>query len=379
MEQNSTHKEMSTEERVKLSLQKRKQRIRRKRIINVIVVACILVAGGVTVGLYKVSGSWWWSPPVTEEATSTAVSEMTVQEIVVSQIIDISGSVEPYQIQQVVFRSTGAVTSVNVAEGDRVSTGDLLATIDDTSQRYEIANIENSIATAKLEGARTQLKLYEMQLELRQNNLDYTRAYANFDGVVASVSLEEGDYAEAGEVVMVIVDTSRLKATVEIDEIDMQIVQVGMQADLSFDAQPNVDVSAYIDYIPMLGRTTSQGIGVMDVELVIDEPPAGIAPGFTFAGTISPGEERTSLVVPTIAVSENKNGDSIVRKKGADGNPVAVVVKVKYLGEGMSEVVSGDLAAGDVILSGAVTSTDPSAAFRIPGTGGGMGGGRPPQ
>ena len=198
MEQNSTPREMSTEERVKLSLQKRKQRMRRRKIVNWSVVAVIAAALAVTFFLYQRSGTWWWEGTQEMETADVAVSETTVREIVVSQTIDISGSVEPYQIQQVVFRSTGAVTSVNVEEGDRVSEGDLLATIDDTSQRYEIANIENLIAGARLEGAASQLKLYEMQLELRKNNLEYTKAYANFDGVVASVAVDEGDYAEAG-------------------------------------------------------------------------------------------------------------------------------------------------------------------------------------
>ncbi len=378
MEQNSTPKEMSTEERVKLSLQKRKQRMRRRKIINWSILAVILAALAVTFFLYQKNGTWWWAGTQETETADVTVTESTVREIVVSQTIDISGSVEPYQIQQVVFRSTGAVTSVNVEEGDRVNEGDLLATIDDTSQRYEIANIENLIAGARLEGAASQLKLYEMQLELRKNNLEYTRAYANFDGVVASVAVDEGDYAEAGTVVIILVDTSRLKATVEIDEIDMQSVTDGMEATLNFDAVPNEDVLAYLDYIPMLGRTTSQGIGVMDVELVIDDPPAGIAPGYTFAGTISSGSERTSLVIPTIAVSENRTGDSVVRKKGSDGEITAVVVKVKYLGEGMSEVVGGDLKAGDVILTGTSEGSS-STSFRVPGTGPGGGSGRPPQ
>ncbi len=377
MEQNNTPKEMSTEERVKLSMKKRKQRMRRRRIINWTVLGVLVAGTAVTFVLYQNSGSWWWASKEApaEAAAAAAVAETTVQEITVSNTIDVSGSVEPFQIQEVVFRSTGAVTSVNVEEGDIVSKGDLLATIDDTSQRYEIANIENSIASAKLEGAANQLRLLEMQLELRKNNLEYTKAYANFDGVVASVALDEGDYAEAGTVVIILVDTSSLKATVEIDEIDMQSVVDGMDAVLSFDASPDTDVSAYVDYIPMLGRTTSQGIGVMDVELVIGDPPKGIAPGYTFAGTISSGVERTSLVIPTIAVTQNRNGDSVVRKKGADGTPTAVIVKVKYLGEGMSEVTGGDLKAGDVILTGDVSSSSSSTTFRVPG----MGGGRPPQ
>ncbi len=322
-----------------------------------------------TVITYQQSGSWWWTPKDTQDTSSKVAKEVTVEELTITQTIDLSGVVEPYDIQRVVFRSTGAVTEIFVEEGDSVKKGDLLATIDDTSQQYEIANIENMIKTAKLEGSVSQVKLYEMQLKLRQNLLDYTKSYANFDGVVASLSLSEGDYAEAGAVVMIIVDNSRLKATVEIDEIDMQSVTKGMSASLDFDAIPNEKVEAVVHYIPLLGRTTTQGIGVMDVELIIDNPPKGVSPGYTFAGTLNASEEKIALVIPSIAITTDSQGISSVNKKGADGNPVKVNVKVKYLGEGMSELLSGGLKKGDTILLATSSGTSSGINFGVPGTG----------
>lgn len=352
---------MTTEERVKMSLAKRKKRAFIKKIITLIVWLIIIALLVFTFISFQQTGSWWWASKRDANAASVAPKEVTVDELTITQTIDLSGIVEPYDIQKVVFRSTGAVTGVFVKEGDSVKKGDLLATIDDTSQQYEIANIKNLIASAKLEGSVNQVTLYEMQLKLRQNLLDYTRIRANFDGVVASLSLDEGDWAEAGAVVMILVDTSRLKATVEIDEIDMQSVTTGMTATLDFDAIPNEKVEAIVDYIPLLGRTTTQGIGVKDVELLIDNPPLGISSGYTFAGTLNVSEEKVALVIPSIAITTDSSGVSSVRKKGVDGNPVKVTIKVAYLGEGMSEVLSGGLKKGDVILLGSTTPNSNSA------------------
>ena len=273
------------------------------------------------------------------------------------------------------FRSTGAVTGVFVAEGDTVEKGELLATIDDTTQTYNLANIDSQLEEARLQGSQRQVELLERQRTMALNNLDYTRSYANFDGVVATVSVDEGDYFEAGTPAMVVIDRSKLKATVEIDEIDIQSVHTGMKADLTFDALPGQTLEATVTYIPMIGRTTSQGIGVMDVEIVIENPPDALAPGFTFAGTISAEEVKKMLVIPTNAVVTNRNGSDTVRKKGPDGNPVSVEVTTNYLGEGMSEILSGDLKAGDVILlSESTTSAFPfGIPGAVPGSGAGAG------
>ena len=371
---------LTTEEKVKENMKKRKKRLIRKRIISWAVFLIIIGVGFFTYSFYKSEGRMWWSTPV-DTSLSATMNETTISQISISETIDLSGDVEPYDIQEVVFRSTGAVTGVFVEEGETVTRGQLLATIDDTSQQYEVANIENLIASAKLDGSTKQIELYEMQLEQRKNLLDYTRSYANFDGIVASVSVDEGDYAEAGSTVMVIVDTSKLKATVEIDEIDMQSVELGMVATLSFDAVPSQDIEAYVSYIPLLGRSTTQGIGVKDVELIIEDFPEGISPGYTFAGVITEEEEQTALIVQSTAITTNDDDTTTLTIKGDDGKFTKVQVKTKYLGEGMSEILSGDVAEGDIAI---IPSAEVESGFQLgfgsgPGAGTGGGDRRPPD
>jgi len=362
-----------TEKRLRSSLKKKLRRKRIKRFITVIIVL-VIIAGGVY--LYRYYEENKKLPFTSGEArspltsTTSSVQEVAVREVEFSQTIDISGNVEAFQTQRVVFRATGAVTGVMVKEGDRVKVGDLLATIDDTNQSYTLANIESQIEEATLQGSQRQLELLKMQRKMAENNLEYTKAYANFDGVVASVNVDVGDYFEAGTAAMVIVDRSKLKATVEIDEIDIQSVTVGMSADLTFDAIGDQNVEAVVDYIPMLGRTTNQGIGVLDVEIVIEDPPSAIAPGFTFAGSILADEAKNILVIPASAVTSNRRGSDTVRKKGSDGNPITVNVTTKYLGEGMSEVTGGDLKVGDIVLVGG--SSNSTFSFGMPTGGGGM-------
>ncbi|MDX9938452.1 MAG: efflux RND transporter periplasmic adaptor subunit [Sphaerochaetaceae bacterium] len=366
-----------TEERVRASLKKKLRKKRIKRLVTWLVILLIVLIGIYSYRYYKTNGRL---PLVGAESAAaapntSALQEVAVREVEFSQTIDISGNVEAFQTQRVVFRSTGAVTGVFVKEGDRVTKGDLLATIDDTSQSYTLANIESQIEEAKLQGSVRQVELLERQHKMALNNLDYTKAYANFDGVVASVNVDVGDYFEAGTAAMVIIDRSKLKATVEIDEIDIQSVHTGMMAQLTFDSVPGETIEAVVDYIPMLGRTTNQGIGVLDVEIVIDNPPSAITPGFTFAGTISADEVKNMLVIPTSAVISNRRGSDTVRKKGPDGNPISVEITTKYLGEGMSEILSGSIKAGDIVLVGGTSNN--SLSFGIPGAmpaggGGGM-------
>ena len=276
------------------------------------------------------------------------VVEAVVEENVYTQTIDLSGYVVPNDILEARFRSTGAITGVYVKEGEYVKKDQLLASIDNTSQLMSLQNIQNQIDEARLTGAVKQLEFLEMQKKNAENNLDYTNLYANFDGIVADVNVEVNGYSEAGSAAVTIIDRSKLKATVEIDEIDMKYVYLGQKASLSFDSLPGVEIEAYVSYIPMLGRYTTQGIGVVDVELTIDNPPAELIPGFTFEGTIEVQGDVSMLILPSAAITTERGGITTVNLKKGDGTSEVRQVKVKYLGEGLCQILSG-LEAGDVV------------------------------
>ena len=152
------------------------------------------------------------------------VRTSTAYESVFTSSIDISGYLEAADLQNVQFRSTGAITGVFVKVGDIVKKGDLLATIDDTSSRYNLLRAEQELEKARKTASERELELLELNLQNAKNNMEYTKATAYFDGVVVEVNIAEGDYTEAAKTLnlMQIADLSYLKAIVEVDEIDVK-------------------------------------------------------------------------------------------------------------------------------------------------------------
>ncbi|MBO8436323.1 MAG: efflux RND transporter periplasmic adaptor subunit [Spirochaetes bacterium] len=270
-----------------------------------------------------------------------------------TQVIDISGYVEPYDSQTLRFRSTGAVTAVYVDEGDKVEEGQLLASIDNTSQLASLQDVRNQVEEAELNGSKRELELLRLKETAAENALEYTNIVAPFSGEIASVDVDEGDYFEGGDEVITIVDRSKLKATVEIDEIDMQYVKEGQKAELIFESCPDEVVQAVVSYIPMLGRYSDQGIGVVDVELLIEDPPSLIMPGFTFEGTLEDESEVEMLLIPQSAIKRGRGGLETVNKKMDDGSVETIEIRTSYLGEGLAELLSGNLKEGDVLVYGA--------------------------
>ncbi len=325
-----------------------KARKRRKRvktflgwIIVIFIVALVLV--------------WFLKMKKDSEAQIAALQnasneiEYTVTRTNYVKSIDVSGNVVAYDKQEANFRSAGAVTGVFVKVGDKVEKGQILATIDSTEQQYNLKQIENQIAEAKITGSLQTLESLELKKSNAEEQLSYTTLTANFDGIVSKVSISENDYVTAGTAVITVIDVSKLKTTVEIDEIDMQYIEENQTATLSFDSLPGESVVAYVSYIPMEGRYTTQGIGVVDVEMTIENPPSGLRTGFTFTGSIDLEQDVNILLIPSSSVSSERGGRTFVTVKKADGQSERRSVTVSYLGEGYSEVLSG-LSEGEVIV-----------------------------
>jgi multidrug efflux pump subunit AcrA (membrane-fusion protein) len=341
---------VDTESQVRLEIKKKLKKKRRKRLITWLIVLLIIFGVSYLYSFYQTNKRLPWQ----EESVGSQIQETYTESIVTEEItqptVNISGSLSAYDLQDVILRTSGAITSVNFDEGDVVKKGDILATVDDTNQQYMIAKLESDIESAKLSGNANALKLLELQLTNAKNNLEYTKAVANFDGVVAYQGWEAGDYNTVGDTSnMIIADLSKFKSTVEIDEMDINNIKVGQIAILNFDSLPGVTAEAVVTKIPMLGRYNSQGFGVMDVEITINNPPEGLRTGFTFNGTIKGDQEIKRIIIDQATISQSGD-DSIVTKKMEDGSLKDVVVKVKYLGESKGQVLSGDILPGDTLV-----------------------------
>jgi multidrug efflux pump subunit AcrA (membrane-fusion protein) len=237
----------------------------------------------------------------------------TVREELYRNVIEISGNIEAAQQQNLQAAGDGTVEAVYVKEGDRVKTGQLLFRLDDSQDRFNLANHDFQMDQERINGASARLALMEKQRAVLLKNIEKRRMEAGFNGIIGRLSLTQGAYAKAQDIFGYLIDRSYLKATVEVVETDASRIKIGQKAILNFPAYPDLRVEAVVVSYPAVGRITSRGATVLDTQIRIDNPPDEILPGYSFTGEIISGGDEQILLVESDAIGY-ENGKAYVER-----------------------------------------------------------------
>jgi membrane fusion protein (multidrug efflux system) len=358
-----------------------------RRLVLWLLVACLPVVGG---GAYL-----WFGRQKNPSSAAGAPVTYQVQAVTRSSAIDVTGNLAPIESEDIGFAASGKVARVYVKEGDRVRAGDLVAELDDSQQRYDLASLDYRIEKARISGSKSELELLELERKMKQVDLQEKKVWTTISGIVSNVDVREGEYVKAGETISPIariIDLSALKAEVEIDELDVPSVKVGQKVVFHIDALPDLEVTGRVSLLPLEGRVTTEGIAVLDAEVRIDNPPRSLLPGYSFSARIIAGEDERLLVLDEKAL-QKVAGASYVLLLPAGGaeaafppQPQRREVKTTAFETGRVRVLEG-LSEGDVVLAASPAegraasrqSANPLSifGFRLPGgarTGRGAGG-----
>jgi HlyD family secretion protein len=199
-----------------------------------------------------------------------------------------------------------------------------------------------AIAQAQVDQARAQLE--EAQLKLEK-----TVITAPFDGVVASLGAEVGEWISSGTPMMVLVDVSQFHIDVEIDEIDISQIAVGQEVLITLDALPDEEIAGHVEDI---APTASVDGGVVSyvVTVAIEPTNALLRPGMSTNTTITTARNENALLVPNRYIQiDRENGKMYVERLEEDGLTSRVEIEIGMRSEFDSEVVAG-LEEGDTLV-----------------------------
>ncbi len=155
--------------------------------------------------------------------------------------------------------------------------------------------------------------------------------------------------------------------------MDINNVQVGQPVSLTFDAISGKTYTGKVVEVAQAGETV-QGAVDFTVTVVLNDPDASVKPGMTAAVTIIVKQLNNVLLVPSRAVRLVNNQLVVYVLRNAQ--PQEVNVTLGASSDTMSEVVSSNLKAGDLVIL-----NPPSTLFTRPSgngsssTGGPFGGG----
>jgi macrolide-specific efflux system membrane fusion protein len=357
----------------------------------VILVVCLVVIG-IVLGVVFTRGA---SP----QSTPTTVN-ITRGDIVKTVLVD--GNLEMPNKAYLSFGATGTVTEVLVSEGDNVTEGQILARLDAQSlnssvemaelqvkiaqdqveaaqAQYEIARInlegaavnttlekvyreQVNIAEASLETAKLNLQIAKLNLESAKLNLDKAVIVAPFDGVVADISITEGEEISTAALAtpaISLVDTSEIEMQGYIDELDVASVKLGQAANITLDALPDEQVTGSVTFISPIS-TIRAGIVSYATTITLENPSAELKDGMSATAEVVVERRDNVLLIPNTVI------------QGTLQNPMVVVLvdgkqEQRQITMGLSdgfntEVLSG-LEEGEEVVVPAPTSTQQSGGF----------------
>jgi HlyD family secretion protein len=187
----------------------------------------------------------------------------------------------------------------------------------------------------------------QARVDAAQATIDLARIVAPFDGTITSVAVMPGDLVTAGTVAVGLADFSRLLVDVDVSEVDINRIQRGQDVSLTFDAVPARTYSGRVTDVGLAG-VQAQGVVNFPVTVEILDPDESVRPGMTAAVNIVVEQIEGVLLVPNRAVRA-RDGQRVVYVL-RDGAPVAVSIVLGASSDTESQVVEGDLAAGDLIV-----------------------------
>jgi len=161
---------------------------------------------------------WWFG--IREDTTTTTTAAVTPTNQLVevtsgsmNETVSAEGTVAAAQTDDLSFSSSGTVTAVNVAAGDTVTAGQVLATIDSSELAAAVTSAESAVADAEAKLADdqdadasdeqiaadiAQIATANDTLATATEALAGASLVATFDGTVASVDLTVGEELSSG-------------------------------------------------------------------------------------------------------------------------------------------------------------------------------------
>lgn len=212
------------------------------------------------------------------------------------------------------------------------------ANLEDAQREWE--RVKNGTDPDDLIAAEARVKALEATINLY-------RLETPFAGTVTLVASKAGDQVAPGTVSFRIDDLSHLLVDLQVPEVDINRVKIGMPARITFDAIQNKDYKGKVTQVARIG-TPGQGVVNFTVTVELVEIDEEVKPGMTAAVNIVVNQLSDVLLVPNRAV-RYINGKRVVYTL-KNGQPQPVTVEIGATSESFSQLVGGELKEGDTIV-----------------------------
>lgn len=281
----------------------------------------------------------------------------------------------------------GTVLQTMVEAGERVTRGQILARIDETTIRDAFLSARSGLTTAEM-NARTAARelermerlaeagaIAERDLEQARNAatasesmladaksrfvaaekmLNDTRVRAPFAGIVAERQVSAGETVAPGGAMFDVIDPSTMRLEASVPANQLAALRVGAPVTFTVSGYPNRAFTGRITRISPVADPATRQVGIY-----ASIPNAGqtLVGGLFAEGRVA-SELRVSAVAPAAAIDQRGVVPSVVRVKNGQVERVEVELGIRDAATEHHEIVSG-VQVGDTLLLGPAQGLSP--------------------
>jgi HlyD family secretion protein len=256
-------------------------------------------------------------------------------------------------------------------------------------------------AKATLAQAHSQVVSMQGAVRAAETNLKYTTIVSPISGTVVARNIDVGQSVaatlQAPNVFTVAQDLTRMQVYAAIDESDTGNIKVGAPVTFAIDAFPTELFHGRVSTV-RLNPTTIQNVVTYNTVIDFSNPDEKLLPGETAYVTIPTGRATNAIRIPNPALTfkppipgkdllalykqygisreastTHLGGWQVIWKLGPHKELVPIAVQAGITDYNNTQLLSGNLHEGDVLVVAATTAQGSTGAQRPPGFGGGPG------
>lgn len=224
-----------------------------------------------------------------------SVSIMTVGDVSGNDGHEYVGTATEHVGTSLSFEVPGNVVTLRADNGDRVSKGQLLATVDPTSlrdahrlalstlrqaqdacRRFEPLHHQGVLSDIKWVDAQTKLEQAEAAERMARTQLQRTSLTAPFSGVISERAVERGMNVMAGQKIYRLVDISRMDVIMSVPESEVSHIRTGDRARICVSA---LDGRTYEATVIEKGIEANIVSHTYDIKLAVSRTDGQLMPG----------------------------------------------------------------------------------------------------
>ncbi|MBR5464752.1 MAG: efflux RND transporter periplasmic adaptor subunit [Alistipes sp.] len=284
----------------------------------------------------------------------------------VEMVATFTGNAEGYAVNNITPQQPRRIKRLLVDVGDRVSVGQKVAELDDSSLAQAKAQYETAKSAfdrsdelykfggeskAAWEATKTN---YEVAKLTYENLLENTTLLSPIAGLITARNYDNGDMV-SGQPIFVVQRINPIKVFVNVSESLYAYIKRNMAVSVEFDALPEQKFEGKISRVnPSIDAATR----TFEVEVMIQNNREQIKPGMFGRVTAVYGKRKNVLVPDQAVVKMLGSGDRFIYVYNEDGTvsykKVELGLRMGYKYEVLSGVNDGD----EVVVSGQVALKD---------------------